>query len=228
MCGIFGIYQSRNKSEEIIRKKLAKCKNLLNHRGPDDNGIKKFNTPFGALFFGHTRLSIIDLSFKGHQPMESEDGRFQMVFNGEIYNYRELKNELERLGYRFQSESDSEVLLKAWIHWNENCIQKLEGMFAFSIFDKEMNCLYLVRDSVGIKPLFYSIDEKNCFVSFASEIQALTTLQLNKPKLNLKKTYEWNKAYKKSLSTERFRSKKNFSKYKKNFKEFHKIRWFLD
>ena len=128
--------------------------NALAHRGPNDRGIKIEHVDKGFLSLGHTRLSIIDLSSGGHQPMDSKDGRFTIVFNGEIYNYRELREELKNFGYQFFTESDTEVLLIAWIHWGKNCINKLIGMFAFAVFDRQNQYLTIIRDAFGIKPLY--------------------------------------------------------------------------
>lgn len=137
------------------------------HRGPDDGGVYSH----GAIALGHRRLSIIDLSDLGHQPMTSDDGSLAIVFNGEIYNYIELREELKQKGHRFVSESDTEVLLRAYQHWGPDCVTRLNGMWAFMIFDKRLNRLFASRDRFGIKPLLYVFDDRR--FAFASEAKAL-------------------------------------------------------
>ena len=144
---------------------------------------------YGHLFLGHTRLSIIDLSVNGHQPMASPDGRYTFVFNGEIYNYREIRDELQTLGYKFYTDSDTEVLITAWSVWGYSCLRRFTGMFAFVVFDNDDYSLTLVRDAFGIKPLFFSIDQ-NSF-GFASEIPALINLLAVSPKLNFQNVYDY-------------------------------------
>ncbi|WP_292654764.1 asparagine synthase (glutamine-hydrolyzing) [Nitratifractor sp.] len=137
----------------------------ISHRGPDDSGIYEDE----CVSFGHVRLSILDLSSHGHQPMAYDN--LVMVYNGEVYNFREIKKELEALGYRFESSTDSEVVLKAWHCWGEEALHKFHGMFAFTIYDKTKRRLTLCRDRVGVKPLYY-IDTPENF-AFASELRAL-------------------------------------------------------
>lgn len=163
MCGIIGtIGNNPNKAS------FEKARDTLSQRGPDDAG-----SYFGeACALGHRRLSIIDLSSAGHQPMESSDGRFVIIFNGEIYNYLEIKNELKE--YHFQSNTDTEVLLAAYQAWGEKCLEKFNGMWAFAIWDKKDKKLFAARDRIGIKPFFYHIDGQ--VLSFASEIKALLAL----------------------------------------------------
>jgi len=141
--------------------------NLLEHRGPDDQGTYLD----GNISLGHTRLSIIDLTKKGHQPMFNDDRTLLIVYNGEIYNYKELRIELKKKGYSFFSESDTEVLLKLYQEWNEKCLSKLNGMFAFCIYDIRKQKLFMARDRFGIKPLYYYL--KNGKFIFASEIKAI-------------------------------------------------------
>ena len=136
----------------------------LTHRGPDDHGVVHLN----HVTFGQQRLSIIDLTAGGHQPFTSPDGRYLMVFNGEIYNYRELRKELS---YPFQTQSDTEVLLAAWITWGEAALQKLKGMFAFAVYDSLEGSIHIVRDRMGIKPLYYHFSGNR--LVFSSEIRAL-------------------------------------------------------
>ncbi|MGA2914998.1 MAG: asparagine synthase (glutamine-hydrolyzing) [Sedimentisphaerales bacterium] len=164
MCGIAGFNWS---SQEAAEKMTV----TLRHRGPDDNGI--FTDTNVSL--GHTRLSILDLSPKGHQPMESQD--LVLVYNGEIYNFKELKNQLELKGYQFNSGTDTEVLLYSYHCWGPSCAEKFDGMWAFCIYDKKKNILFLSRDRFGIKPLYYYFDGSR-FI-FASEIKAIKTHNIN-------------------------------------------------
>jgi asparagine synthase (glutamine-hydrolysing) len=137
------------------------------HRGPDDEGFYESD----GISLAHNRLSIIDLSPAGHQPMTTPDGRWTIVFNGEIYNYRELKSELERLGESFRSSSDTEVLLRAFARWGEAVLPRLNGIFAFAIWDRDERTLTLARDHVGVKPLYYHRDGDR--LVFSSEIKAI-------------------------------------------------------
>jgi len=139
----------------------------LAHRGPDDQGVYAAD----GIGLGHRRLSVIDLSVQARQPMENEDGRYRIVFNGEIYNYRELKKELLQRGHRFRSDSDTEVILHLYEDEKENCLHRLRGMFAFAIWDDKKRQLFLARDRVGKKPLFYRLDDQGLL--FASEIKAI-------------------------------------------------------
>jgi len=141
----------------------------LQHGGPDDEGI--FCDQQTGLVFGHRRLSIIDLSRNGHQPMADADQRAWITFNGEIYNYIPLKQQLLALGAKFRSETDTEVIIQAYLHWGMAAFSKLRGIFAFALYDIERSLTYLVRDSSGVKPLYYHIE--NGQLSFASEVRAL-------------------------------------------------------
>lgn len=142
---------------------------VMLHRGPDDSGEEWF--PEHATGLAHNRLSILDLSTLGHQPMRAEDGRHWIVFNGEIYNHRELRATLESRGHHFRSSSDTEVLLAAWLEWGEGCLNKLSGMFAWIIYDSLSGDLVAARDHIGIKPLYYTT--KGGGLAIASEIKAL-------------------------------------------------------
>lgn len=137
------------------------------HRGPDDGEV----AAHGQIVLGHRRLSIIDLSSHGHQPMLNDDGGLAVVFNGEIYNYLELREELRGLGHRFRSDSDTEVLLRAFEQWGPECVGRFNGMWAFVIFDKRTNMLFASRDRFGIKPFNYTFDNEK--FAFASEVKAL-------------------------------------------------------
>lgn len=187
MCGIVGSfgYNGQSISEASVRRGMERIK----HRGPDDEGLVTLLTEKGTLHLGHTRLSILDLSSLGKQPMASEDGRFYLSFNGEVYNYKELRTELRQFGYEFKSDSDTEVLLQAWRCWGSSCVKKLTGMFAFTMFDKELETITCVRDAFGIKPFFYFLNENK--FSFASEIRSLLELLDSKPELNIQKAYDF-------------------------------------
>lgn len=161
MCGIFGWVG------DWEEKKGRHATQSMRHRGPDSWGVA---TAPSTVFLGHCRLSIIDLSPAGHQPMLDAYGRYQLVFNGEIYNYQELYTELKP-HYPFKSRSDSEVLLAAYHHWGEACLDRLLGMFAFAIWDSKAQRLFAARDRFGVKPFYYFQDGKTLI--FASEIKAL-------------------------------------------------------
>jgi asparagine synthase (glutamine-hydrolysing) len=168
MCGIFGILKTGAIPESI----LASAVTCLAHRGPDDSGTAIIPTRSGSqLGLVHTRLSIIDLSPLGHQPMFDSITGNCIVYNGEIYNFRELRAELERLGNHFQSHSDTEVLLAAYRAWGDDSFSKLRGMFAFALWDQCRQSLRLVRDPMGIKPLYYFRDARSFL--FSSEVRTL-------------------------------------------------------
>lgn len=170
MCGIYGVYSSRG---DVSEEDLVANRDRLRHRGPDDAGVWRSHDARVGL--AHRRLSILELSPLGHQPMCSADGRYVIVFNGEIYNYRELKSALEKLGAAFSSDSDTEVLLAAYRYWGEACLSRLNGMFAFAIYDQGNDSappsLFFARDRVGKKPFYYA-SRPGAF-RFASELKAL-------------------------------------------------------
>jgi len=165
MCGIVGVLDRTGDSVSPVA--ISHMSDAIIHRGPDDSGI--FTD--GAIGLGHRRLSIIDLSAAGHQPVATPDGRYVMVYNGEVYNFQELRVELESLGWQFHSNTDSEVVLKAYAQWGEDALNRFNGMFAFAVWDKLEKTLFLARDRYGIKPLYYSWSG-NKFL-FGSEIKAL-------------------------------------------------------
>ena len=172
MCGICGIAGfTDNRIVSLMRDKLV-------HRGPDDRGI--FNDIGVSL--GHTRLSIIDLSEAGHQPMANEDGTIWITFNGEIYNFPDLRKDLENSGHVFKSNTDTEVIIHLYEQYQEKCVDFLRGMFAFVIWDKKNNRLFAARDRFGIKPFFYTIS-KSRFI-FASELNTLLATGLIDKKIN--------------------------------------------
>lgn len=187
MCGIAGgIWQANNQQ---VSKRLAAAVASMRLRGPNDQGYDLHAIADVVVGLGHARLSIIDLSYAGHQPMYSADKRLGLVFNGEIYNYRELRSELVDLGYKFVSDSDTEVLLAAWQHWGRDCLSKLVGMFAFVIFDRKHNQLICVRDAFGIKPLFYSVENGDFL--FGSDIAAIKSLKIEKAELDWQRSYDY-------------------------------------
>lgn len=167
MCGICGIinFDGRVVRNEQIQSMMASMK----HRGPDDEGFFIDD----SIGLGHVRLSILDLSSAGHQPMVSEDGRYYIVHNGEVYNYIELREEL-RSAYPFYTNTDTEVILNAYRHWGKKCLEKFNGMFAFAIYDQKSREIFAARDRFGIKP-FYYYKAKNVFI-FASEIPAILSV----------------------------------------------------
>lgn len=166
MCGIVGIFDI-NEKREINRQLLSRMNEVQFHRGPDEGGLHIE----AGLGLGHRRLSIIDLS-SGQQPMHSQDGNVVLTYNGEVYNFPELRKELESLGYEFKTHCDTEVIVYAWLAWGEACVERLRGMFAFAIWDRDKQTLFLARDRLGIKPLFYSKLANGQFV-FGSELKAL-------------------------------------------------------
>lgn len=166
MCGIAGIFNTR--SEDAPQTELIhRMTDAITHRGPDESGIHI--EP--GLALGHRRLSVIDIA-SGQQPLFNEDRSAAIVFNGEIYNFMELRPELEALGYHFTTHSDTEVILHAWQAWGSQCVHRLRGMFAFAIWDRKRRHLFLARDRLGIKPLYYALLPNGHFV-FGSELKAL-------------------------------------------------------
>src|SRR6266850_4103034 len=166
MCGIAGklYYDGAGAVDESV---LLRMCSALEHRGPDDQGTYTH----GPVGLGHRRLSIFDLSPGGHQPMSNHDCSMWIVFNGEIYNFLELRRDLERRGCRFRSRSDTEVLLRLYEEKGVECLRDLRGMFAFAIWDERRRTLFLARDRLGVKPLFYRVGPKG--LTFASELKAL-------------------------------------------------------
>lgn len=167
MCGIAGIYRI-DSDEQIDGDLLASMNDRQFHRGPDE-GDYHLEPGVGL---AHRRLSIIDLA-GSPQPMQSADKRAWLVFNGEIYNFKQLREELIAKGYEFNTQGDSETILNAWLEWGEDCVSKLRGMFAFAIWDKQQQCLFMARDRLGIKPLYYTLLSTGELV-FGSELKVLT------------------------------------------------------
>jgi asparagine synthase (glutamine-hydrolysing) len=167
MCGIVGIFDTREQ-RGINRELLARMNQTQFHRGPDEGGL---HTEPG-LGLGHRRLSIIDLS-SGHQPLFNEDGSVIVTFNGEIYNYPELMEELAKLDHTFRTHCDTEVIVHAWEQWGESCVERFRGMFAFGVWDRNKRTMFLARDRMGVKPLFYALLDDGHLI-FGSELKALT------------------------------------------------------
>ena len=179
MCGIAGFCDFTKKS---TKKTLIEMTDILHHRGPDDSGYSFIENNFSTIGLGHRRLSILDLSSHGHQPMEFNN--LEIVYNGEIYNFKEIRNELEKYAYSFESNSDTEVILKAYHKWGIKFVKKLNGMFAIAIYDKEKEELVFIRDRIGKKPLYYYYDN-DCLI-FASEIKSILKSLSHIPAINNK------------------------------------------
>lgn len=210
MCGIFGIYEPSGVSVTGV----AECLKRIKHRGPDDEGIllgrpdgviplssdesdpavglPHWRTTAGGewpLALGHRRLSILDLSVAGHQPMSWDSGRYWITYNGEVYNYLELREELECEGCSFQSDSDTEVILAAYARWGADCLKRFTGMWAFGIWDRQENTLFLARDPFGIKPLYYAVSGKR--FAFCSEIRGLLSVPWLDKKVDRQAAYDF-------------------------------------
>src|SRR5829696_7374719 len=183
MCGIAGILSFEG---NVQREHLKKMTDAIKHRGPDGEGF--WTNQKGIIGFGHRRLSIIDLSETGCQPMHYADGRYTIVYNGEIYNYIELKEFLQQKNYTFHSTSDTEVLLALYDLKKEKVLDDLDGMFAFAIWDEKEKNLFCARDRFGEKPFYYH-QNKN-FFAFASEIKALFRLDISRA-TNMKHVYDY-------------------------------------
>lgn len=172
MCGIFGSITLK-KNFKIDKRLFLNSLALISHRGPDDEGYFIND----KIAFGHKRLSIIDLSKRGHQPMFSHNKSSLITYNGEIYNFKDLKRDLKFKGYKFKNKTDTEVLLNGLIDQGPNFITKCNGMFAFAFYNKNTKISYIFRDRIGIKPLFYSIDNNQ--ISFSSNLKAISTFTKN-------------------------------------------------
>lgn len=183
MCGISGIVNFDGTHVRPVL--LQKMMQIIKHRGPDDEGM----FCEGGIGLGFVRLSILDLSPLGHQPMFSRDERYVIIFNGEIYNYIELRSELLKKGYTFKSNTDTEVLLTAFIEWKEEMLHRLNGMFAFVIYDRHEKSIFGARDRFGIKPFYYHLSEDN-FV-FASEIKPILSTLTAKPTADEHSVFEF-------------------------------------
>ena len=167
MCGIVGFRTNRDFGR--LRESLPQATSKLIHRGPDDTGL--FFDQEAGVGLGHRRLSVIDLSEAGRQPMVSDDGMVRIVYNGEVYNFRDIRKNLEGCGHVFRTETDTEVILKAYMEWGIDCLTRFVGMFALALWDKRAGRLFLARDRMGLKPLYYHFDGGKFL--FASELKAL-------------------------------------------------------
>ncbi len=176
MCGIAGILNINR--QPVAHSQIKAMTDSISHRGPDGEGQYIDE----CLGLGHRRLAVIDLSSAGHQPMQTQDTNLTITYNGEIYNFKELRASLESLGYRFHSNTDTEVVLNAYAEWGHKCVDRFNGMFAFAIWDKKERKLFLARDRYGIKPLYYYY-QNNSFI-FASEIKAIIASGLYVPKID--------------------------------------------
>ncbi len=166
MCGICGYISKKRISEDDLRI----MNDTMYHRGPNDSGIAIYEGTDGySIGLAQRRLSILDLSPLGHQPMHSANGRISIVFNGEIYNFLELKEELN--GYPYKSTCDTEVIIAAYMRWGIQMVDHIHGMFAIAIYDRETQDVYLIRDRIGKKPLFYWLDNGN--MVFDSELKPI-------------------------------------------------------
>ena len=183
MCGIAGIFNLNG--EPVSPVLLRKMTDAIKHRGPDSEGF--YVDSFIGL--GHRRLSIIDLSRAGHQPMITEDKQFAITYNGEIYNFQALRIELESLGHKFRSKTDTEVVLHGYVQWGTECLKRFNGMFAFSIWDKTRQELFLARDRYGIKPFYYTLVGSTLI--FASEQKAIIKHPAVRREINLEALIEY-------------------------------------
>ncbi|MCU1265051.1 MAG: Asparagine synthase [Acidobacteria bacterium] len=181
MCGIAGLVNCPND------ERLAVMTDLQAHRGPDDQGVRYF--PEESVGLGHRRLSIIDLSPAGHQPMSNDDESIWITFNGEIYNFNELRTGLEQRGHRFKSKSDTEVIIRLYEQDGADCVKQLNGMFALAILDRRRKKLLLARDHFGIKPLYYY--SRNGQLAFASEIKGILASGIYSPDINWQGLYDY-------------------------------------
>ena len=166
MCGIVGLFDTKGK-RQFDRRLLGRLNQVQVHRGPDEGEV--YTEP--GIGLGHRRLSIMDVS-SGQQPLFNEDGSVAVIFNGEIYNFQELAKELASAGHVFRTHCDTEVIVHAWEEWGERCVDRFRGMFAFGLWDRNRETLFLARDRLGIKPLYYSLLKDGTFI-FASELKAL-------------------------------------------------------
>jgi asparagine synthase (glutamine-hydrolysing) len=179
MCGLTG-FCDFNKMLTTDHLKVAN--DVLKHRGPDYGDVSFFEEPTAAIGLGHRRLSILDVSSNGNQPMYSDDKSVVIVLNGEVYNFKEIRSELIQLGYSFHSDSDTEVIIKAYQEFGLTSVDKFIGMFAFVLFDIKKQHVYLFRDRAGVKPLYYF--QKNGYVLFASELKSIYSYPVFQKNIN--------------------------------------------
>lgn len=196
MCGIAGIINKKN--TEIDKEDIQIMNTVMAHRGPDAEGIYVD----GNIGLGHRRLSIVDLSDSGNQPMFSHDKKFVLVYNGEIYNYIELKEQLIQKGARFVTETDTEVILEAYRFWGINCTKRFNGMWSFALFDKEKKQIFLSRDRFGVKPLY--IYESEDEVIFASEIKCITAIRPEQKQVDIIQVARYLRYYQEDIDEHTF------------------------
>lgn len=201
MCGLAALIDPRG---NVTAALTAAMTDVIAHRGPDGEGFALFGRDTvltmrrsdlreqtgSHIGFGHRRLAIVDISEAGHQPMSGAGGRFWIVYNGEIYNHLELRGELEALGHRFSTQSDTEVLLAAWQHWGRDCLTRLNGMFAFVLYDRQTRQVFAVRDRFGVKPLYWWRNPDG-LLAIGSEIKQFTVLPGWRAHLNGQRAYEY-------------------------------------
>ena len=195
MCGITGAFSKHGETQQDFRYALQRMTDVIAHRGPDDEGCWDAMLPDGSFVgLGSRRLAILDLSPAGHMPMTTTDANYTIVYNGEIYNYPELKSKLEARGYRFRSRSDTEAILYLFQEYGPDCVQHLNGMFAIAVWDSLRQRLFLARDHFGIKPLYYTQSGGN--FAFGSEVKSLlqipwVTAAINPSALSQFLTFTW-------------------------------------
>src|SRR6478672_4289181 len=180
MCGINGIALSSKSGRQLRREVVERMRDVIQHRGPDDAGI--FIN--GRVGLGHRRLSIVDVA-AGHQPMTNEDDSLHITYNGEIYNHTDYRSELEQLGHTYRTHCDTETILHLYEEHGPDCVKYLRGMFAFGIWDDKKQELFIARDRLGVKPLYYTLTDDGCLY-FGSEIKTLFEAKALKPELNFK------------------------------------------
>ncbi|MCM3901899.1 MAG: asparagine synthase (glutamine-hydrolyzing), partial [Pyrinomonadaceae bacterium] len=178
MCGINGIAFSRRSGRHVDRPMLERMRDVITHRGPDDEGLYVDE----RVGLGHRRLSIVDVA-AGHQPMTNEDRSLYITYNGEIYNHADYRDELEAKGHRYSTHCDTETILHLYEEHGKDCVDYLRGMFAFAIWDKREQQLFIARDRLGVKPLYY-VHTDDGSLYFASEIKALLEARAIKPEIN--------------------------------------------
>lgn len=184
MCGIAGLFSQ----EPIEYKYIKQMTDIIKHRGPDSEGQQALFD--GKIWLGHRRLSILDLSSAGHQPLSYANGRYWITYNGEVYNYLELRQELEKIGYSFKSNADTEVILAAYDEWGRECLHRFNGMWAFLIVDTVQRQVFAARDRFGVKPLYYWQSPQGV-LAFASEIKQFTVLPGWKAAMNGQRVYDF-------------------------------------
>ena len=179
MCGITGFCDFGRK---LTREHLHTANEVQHHRGPDSGAIAFLESPFANIGLGHRRLSIMDVSSNGNQPMYSDDKKVVIILNGEVYNFKEIREELIAAGYKFHSDSDTEVIIKAYQEYGIESVSKFIGMFAYAIYDIEKQLVYLLRDRAGVKPLHYFY--KNDCLLFASELKSIYSYPIFEKDIN--------------------------------------------